>query len=48
LKQSPAKRRRLNFTTDDIQIELSEEDEVELNRSVDAAINKTFLYDGWL
>lgn len=48
MKQSPAKRRRLNYTTDDIQIELSEEDELEVNRSVDGAVNKTFLYEGWL
>ena len=53
----PAKRRRFNYTTDDIQIDLSQDeededynddDQIELNKTVEAGINKTLLYDGWI
>lgn len=57
--QPPAKRRRLNYTTDDINIDLSQDDEedeedhddddqIELNKTVDGGVNKSLLYDGWI
>jgi hypothetical protein len=57
--QPPAKRRRLNYTTDDIHIDLSQDDEedeedhddddqIELNKTVDGGVNKSLLYDGWI
>ena len=58
--EPPAKRRRLNYTTDDIQIDLSQDegeedqdqdqddDQIELNKTVDAGVNKSLLYDGWI
>jgi hypothetical protein len=56
--QRPAKRRRLNYTTDDIEIDLSQDegedqdhddDQIELNKTVDGGgINKSLLYDGWI
>jgi hypothetical protein len=37
------------LTTDEIHIELSEDDEIDLNRTVDNnATNKSLLYEGWL
>ena len=56
--QRPAKRRRLNYTTDDIEIDLyqdegedqdHDDDQIELNKTVDGGgINKSLLYDGWI
>ena len=53
--QPPAKRRRYNYTTDDINIDQSQDededhddDQIELNKTVDGGINKSLLYDGWI